>query len=218
MKRKGGNAGNNVAWRKGKAGLLCLTVILALGGCGQETDRKEVNVSSNISNVKDVLKSQMEGDQTASDEKAENRAPGKEENENGAQASENAKETKAENESKPEMTGSVDVDLTTMSSTMVYSEVYNMMYYPENYEGLKVRMNGQYTYTDAGENRYDLCIIKDAAACCAQGMEFLLTDAYAYPGDYPEDGEEIIVEGTFVTYMEGEYQYCTLKDASWLAE
>lgn len=52
-----------------------------------------------------------------------------------------------------------------------------------------------------------------AAACCAQGIEFILTDDYAWPGDYPEEGEEITVIGSFDTYYEGEYLYCTLRDA-----
>ena len=37
----------------------------------------------------------------------------------------------------------IDIDLTRLSSTMVYSEVYNMMNTPENYVGKMVRMNGK---------------------------------------------------------------------------
>lgn len=38
--------------------------------------------------------------------------------------------------------GELDVDLTTLSSTMVYSEVYNMMYEPDRYLGKRIKMNG----------------------------------------------------------------------------
>ncbi len=108
------------------------------------------------------------------------------------------------------------VDLTKLSSTMVYSEVYNMMCYPENYIGKTVRMSGMYVvYHDESSDRiYHSCIISDATACCSQGIEFELTDDYIYPDDYPEECEQICVEGTFDTYKEGEYMFCTLRDAS----
>ena len=36
----------------------------------------------------------------------------------------------------------VDLDLTSMSGTMVYSEVYNIMSNPDEYIGKTIRMNG----------------------------------------------------------------------------
>ncbi len=109
----------------------------------------------------------------------------------------------------------VDVDLTVLSSTMVYSEVYNMMVSPDNYKGKTVKMKGQYVpYYDenTGKHYFD-CFISDATACCSQGIEFILTDEYSYPEDYPQEGDTICVVGTFDTYMEGESMYCTLRDA-----
>ena len=108
-----------------------------------------------------------------------------------------------------------DVDLTALSSTMVYSEVYNMMTSPDAYMGKTVKMEGQLAmyHDDATGKNYFACIISDATACCSQGIEFELTDEYTYPNDYPEVGEEICVTGTFDTYVEGEYQYCTLRNA-----
>ncbi len=109
----------------------------------------------------------------------------------------------------------VDVDLTVLSSTMVYSEVYNMMVSPDNYKGKTVKMKGQFVpyYDEATGKYYFACFISDATACCAQGIEFILTDDYSYPEDYPQDGDTICVIGTFDTYMEGEYLYCTLRNA-----
>ena len=46
---------------------------------------------------------------------------------------------------------------------------------------------------------------RDATACCAQGIEFVLTEDYVYPDDYPEVDEEICVVGVFDTYQEGDY-------------
>ena len=109
----------------------------------------------------------------------------------------------------------VDVDLTILSSTMVYSEVYNMISYPEEYLGKTVRMKGPFAFfhDEATDNYCFACIIQDATACCAQGIEFVLTEDYVYPDDYPEVDEEICVVGVFDTYMEGEYRYCTLRNA-----
>lgn len=112
-------------------------------------------------------------------------------------------------------TEGIDIDLTLLSSTMVYSQVYDMMMDPEKYVGKTVRMSGLYTdyYDEAADKHYFACIIQDATACCAQGIEFELTDDYKYPDDYPEDSDLITVTGVFDTYMEGEAMYVTLRNA-----
>ena len=112
----------------------------------------------------------------------------------------------------------IDVDLTAISGILVYSEVYNMMATPENYIGKKIKMEGLYAiyFDDTYSTRYDACIVQDATACCATGIEFELSDELKYPDDYPEEGEIITVEGIFDTYDEGSYTYCTLRNASLL--
>lgn len=107
----------------------------------------------------------------------------------------------------------IDVDLTQMSSTMIYSEVQNMMLKPADYVGKTVRMQGAFSVSEIGENRYFACIIKDATACCAQGIEFDWAGDHSYPADYPKDGSDITVTGEFTTYNEGQQQYCQLKNA-----
>ena len=104
----------------------------------------------------------------------------------------------------------VDVDLTVLSSTMVYSEVYNMLYNdPAHYLGKTVKARGEfsiYQLVTDGVLQPDpvsyACIISDAAACCAEGMEFVLEGDYTYPDDYPELGTEITVIGEFQSYEE----------------
>ena len=71
------------------------------------------------------------------------------------------------------------------------------------------------TVTDRNDERQN-GVNEDAAACCSQGIEFVLTDEYSYPDDYPEEGREICVVGVFDTYQEGGYTYCTLRDAKML--
>lgn len=115
-------------------------------------------------------------------------------------------------------TGDVDLDLTKLSATVVYSEVYNIMTEPDDYLGKKIRMEGTVSiYHDENSGKdYYACIIRDAAACCAQGIEFDLADTYKYPGDYISEGVDVTVEGIFSSYTEGEegeYIYYTLRDA-----
>lgn len=108
-----------------------------------------------------------------------------------------------------------DVDLTKMSSTMIYAEVYNIMMEPEEYVGRRIKMRGQFQ-VDYGrtkeENRYSV-IIADATACCAQGLMFVLAGEHVYPDDYPEVGSEITVEGEFQLYDKEEYFYYHLAEA-----
>ena len=111
-----------------------------------------------------------------------------------------------------------DVDLTKLSSTMVYSEVYAMMSSPDTYKDKSVKMNGNFSvyHDEATDKYYFACVIADATACCSQGIEFVLSGDYKYPQDYPELGSEITVAGTFGTYYEGEYMYCQLSDAAFV--
>ena len=107
----------------------------------------------------------------------------------------------------------VDVDLTTMNSTLVYSEVYAMMTEPDKYRGKTVRMKGSFSVFEDAGNYYYACLVADATACCSQGIEFVTARSRAYPADYPALGTEITVTGVFGTYDEGEYTYCQLADA-----
>ncbi len=171
--------------------LLVLSLLAAAAGCGDSSGSAS-RASGQESGVEQVLQAGTEqADEAQSAEEAAN-----------------AGETR-------QTAQEVDVDLTQLSSTMVYSEVYNMMAAPEDYIGKTVRMSGQFAiyYDESTEVYYFACIVADATACCSQGIEFVLAGA-EYPKDYPELGEEITVSGVFQTYQEGEYTYCTLLDAA----
>ena len=116
-------------------------------------------------------------------------------------------------EKKTETAGPVDVDLTKLSATMVYSEVYNMLSSPEKYLGKTIKMTGRFNCINENNRYYFCCIISDATACCAQGLEFVLKDGGKYPDDYPPLESEITVTGIFDTYMEGTTPYCQLINA-----
>ncbi len=123
-------------------------------------------------------------------------------------------ETKEETLSDAET--AVDLDLTSMSSEMVYATVYQMLVDPDSYTGSTVCMSGQYyaSYYEGTQQYYHYCIIADATACCSQGMEFVLADAtWTYPDDYPQDYQDIVVVGTFGSYEEEGYTYYCLLEA-----
>lgn len=106
----------------------------------------------------------------------------------------------------------IDIDLTLLSSTMVYSEVYNMMTNPNDYIGKSIKMTGKYiAYTNQYESKYyPAIIIADATACCSQGMEFVLDGNPPYPEAYPTLETETTVVGIFDTYEENGIIYCHL--------
>ena len=104
----------------------------------------------------------------------------------------------------------IDIDLTRMSSTMIYGQVAGMMYLPEDYIGKTIRIRGVSSseYYDVTDTTYYTVFVADAAACCAQGIEYVLTD-----GAYPDEEEEITVTGVFELYDELGITYCRLADA-----
>ncbi len=111
----------------------------------------------------------------------------------------------------------INLDLTKQSSTVVYSQVFNMMLEPESFVGKKIRLNGIATALhDEEENKdYFACIVMDATACCAQGIEFELPPDMQNPEFYPKDGEEIVVTGVFEMYETHGFDAFRLANAVW---
>ena len=112
------------------------------------------------------------------------------------------------------------VDLTALSSTMVYGEVFAMMSSPEDYVGKTVKMQGIFSkgqlYAAGSLNdggTVFACVIQDATACCAQGIPFELAGDHTYPQDYPELGDTITVVGTFEIHQQEGMKFCRLRDA-----
>ena len=108
------------------------------------------------------------------------------------------------------------IDLTKLSSILVYTEVENMMMTPNRYLGKTVKMRGPYyaNYYFETEKYYHYVTIEDALACCKQGLEFVLNGEHVYPDDYPKDNTEIEVTGVFGSYEElEETYYCIYTDS-----
>ena len=98
----------------------------------------------------------------------------------------------------------VDVDLTKLSNIMVYSEVDNMVTYPDKYLGKTIRLRGPYyaLFDEGTKNYYHFIIIEDATACCEQGLEFVWEGEHRYPEDYPADTTRVEIIGTYSSYEE----------------
>lgn len=104
-----------------------------------------------------------------------------------------------------------DLDLTQMSKTMVYAQVYNITMDADSYFGSKIKMSGEFmTVHDDTEDidRY-CCIVKDATECCMTGFEL------QFDGEFtpPEEGAEITVEGQLDFYEQEGARYLFLGHA-----
>ena len=159
--------------------LLIAMALCSLAACGREKDKGAAAADS-----------------------ADNQAP--ESSVSQKQPAEKKSESKPAASEPTQSTDGVDVDLTRLSSTMVYSEVYNMMYAPDDYIGKTIKMTGQFVYYENPDTKaqYFTCIIGDAMACCSQGLEFVMEGDLAYPDDYLELGADITVIGEFQSYEE----------------
>ncbi len=209
---------------------LILTVAVTICGCGAEAEKEDVpekTITVSPPSVSSVLEERI-AEEELSESSEEMTDSSDAEAEADIQESDNeavlqnpaaiAPEDGPENEVVLSTIDGVDIDLTSLSSTVVYAQVYQMMYYPENFVGKTIRMEGIYSYyldMASGKSYYG-CIIQDATACCAQGVEFEPLDSYIYPDDYPEDGDLVVVEGVFDTYEEDGYTYCTLRSAKFI--
>ena len=118
-------------------------------------------------------------------------------------------------EAREDVPQKIDLDLSELSGTVIYSQVYNMTEAPEDYIGQRIRIRGNFSYFQDPDTKkeYFASVIADATACCAQGIEFVWAGEHVYPRDYPEEDELITVTGTFDTYEEDGYLYLELTDA-----
>lgn len=104
-----------------------------------------------------------------------------------------------------------NLDLTQMSSTMIYAQVYNIVQDADIYFGSTIKMSGEFmTVHDDTEDidRY-CCIVKDETECCMTGFEL------QFDGEFtpPEEGAKITVEGQLDFYEQEGARYLFLGHA-----
>lgn len=190
-------------------GIWLLAAVVLISGCGKRADNgKGINSGKTVDKV---IESQVKKEEQKKTEESTKEDTQKNDQQNAdTQTPESVQGTV----NAPE--AAVDVDLSVMDSDMIYATVYQMMSDPEQYVGKTFRIEGKFyvTYDEMTKNQYYYCVIKDATECCAQGLEFVWGDgSHIYPDEYPTDGTEVIVDGTFELYMENDSRYCRLANA-----
>ena len=116
----------------------------------------------------------------------------------GLQAAAEAQLSVSTDSSSPDPT-KINLDLTQMSATMIYSTIFDMLIMPEDYVDKIIKVSGWFeTYTDPYTNElYYAVVVPDATACCQQGLEFVWPGEHKYPEDFPEVGADITVTGLY---------------------
>ena len=191
--------------------IVIMISLLILCSCSSKQGNNKI---SSANNVKNVIDNQISADDNQINLEESTKASNAiDQNETTTESVTNTTEEQTT------VNADVDIDLTQMGSDMVYATVYQMMVNPDSYVGKTIKMSGNYSVSwyDATSKYYHFVIIRDAAACCAQGIEFVWDDGkHVYPDEYPSEGDEIEVTGVFETYTEeGDSSlYCRLKDAT----
>lgn len=111
-----------------------------------------------------------------------------------ASCTKNSIQPKNQEQSEKNAGFSVDFDLTKMNANMVYAQVFNLMLEPQNFDGKTFKIKGNFIKVNGpdGQPSYAV-IIKDALACCQQGLEF----KYDFAGKEPVVDQEITVIGKY---------------------
>ena len=177
-------------------------IFVAIAGCGKKRQNKN-QMFSTTKSVKDTIEEEMKKEQekkeNAENEKAlKNDFPATEEDVKEINENKNEENKEAENVGE-ENKKDIDYDLTEMNSDMIYATVFMVVQDPESYAGKTFKIYGNtYTFpTTEGKSMTHYCLIKDALACCAQGLEFISSNS---DEKYPDDGDEIVVTGTLKSY------------------
>lgn len=116
----------------------------------------------------------------------------------------------------------LSLDLTKMSATMVYAEVFNMLVMPDKYDGKLIKVRGNFSrFVPNGKTEeVTTVVVSDALACCQQGLEFKITPGSPLENqlknqNFPEPDSEIEIIGRFVLSQTEEgfdYFYLDLKN------
>ncbi len=103
-----------------------------------------------------------------------------------------------------------DYDFSSLSKTMVYGFVYDVLSNAENYAGKFLKLKGSYKpyHTENGET-YHFLIIYDENACCEMAMELLPTKGSS-PA-FPEPGDEIEASGIVDICNDGGARFVALR-------
>ena len=107
-----------------------------------------------------------------------------------------------------------EIDLTSMSPTMLFAEVVNMTRTPKQYEGATVTLRGGLMILmideSTGVGSYS-CYVEDATKCCQRGIGFTI-DRPLDDTSILVEGAEVIIKGTFEIYEAGGHNFVRIAD------
>lgn len=196
--------------KKGIGRALCVLLLLALTGCGSRgtTPARALPPPSGVNEALEAGMARSDNEAAERPGQTGDRAP-------GGSGESPAPEATQEAAPSPGGTDGIDIDLTALPATMAYSELFHMLVTPDESIGKTVKIRGMFAFyhDETADKYYFACLLSDATACCVQGLEFIPTEEYAFPDDFPQKGEEITVVGVLDTYQDGDNTYCTLRDA-----
>ncbi len=95
----------------------------------------------------------------------------------------------------------VDYDITKLSPTMVYGQIFELMNNPASYHGKTFKMIGRFDseYMRMLFEELNYIVIKDALGCCPMGIEIQFKEG----ASKPEKGQLIMIEGPFYQKKDG---------------
>ena len=96
----------------------------------------------------------------------------------------------------------IDVNLSTLSATMLFAEIINIMNRPEDYLGQVIKIHGEYfNYYHEENNQYiHFVLVFDEMDCCEQRFQFRVNEDFGSPEELFEIGEGIEIIGVFQSY------------------
>lgn len=109
------------------------------------------------------------------------------------------KKAPAQQETAPPDADMIQVDISRLSETMAYAQMFTIVTKPAEYVGQTTRVKGTYVPIQDPTREglyYHFLVVADMQACCEIGVEFFL-EGHRYPDDYPPQYSTIEVEGKF---------------------
>ncbi len=86
----------------------------------------------------------------------------------------------------------VDLDLSTMNSTMAYAHVNDMIENAESYASKTIKLKGEYVTDETGTRHYIMVV--DETLCCYLPLEIVVS---VEEFEYPEIGTEVLAIGRY---------------------
>lgn len=97
---------------------------------------------------------------------------------------------------------SIDLDFSTFSPIIVYSQVKNMLAEREQHVGKRIKLQGAYYYRNIidTDKYYHVIMVEDSPRCCQEDLEIIVPDDVKWDNVYPTDGSTIEIVGIFDKY------------------